>query len=228
VSHALTYANYLSRFNTAAYEQGTTGYYSSDGATWSGYTLPSNDFGTIATDEDNNLLIFGEIEPNGADRIYTSFSGGSFTQRVNANNPVRSITRNSTIGLTIAICTGGESYVSTDSINWTANTISGWSANQNVSRLVYNENTGRNLVFEATTNGDYWLSDDGVNWSGYTIANGLNYEPIYNPTIDKFVIVARNSTSAFSCATSSDGITWTYGTLPQSLDMRDIMGQLVS
>jgi len=226
VGHGLTYANYLGSFYSAAF-QSTTAYYSSDGATWSGYTLPSADFGTIATDEDNNLLLFGETNPSGLERIFTSFSGGSFTERVDTNSRVKTIMRNSTIGLTIAFGESGESYVSTDSINWTANTITGWTSLY-PTRVVYSESTGRNLVFEEDTNGNYWISDDGVNWSGYTISNGVRYHPIYSPAIDKFVIVGNKSTSAYSCATSSDGITWTYGTLPQSLDIRDVMGQFTN
>jgi hypothetical protein len=171
----------------------------------------------MASDEDNELLIFGNrfVSPF---RIWTSYSGesGTFVNRKTTTNGICCIIRNSTLSKSVAFCLDSLYYISTDSINWSGYTNTSLSAVTNSSGplgAAYRPSDGRTLLVldgdASSTNREYSYSDDLINWTSGVLPGLGTYEAIiYNQPLGKWI----TSDSDGNYALSSDGINWTYET----------------
>jgi hypothetical protein len=208
---SIAYSEYLNKFYITGNEQ-LTGHYTTDAINYSTYTKPNNKLRTLTSDEDNELLVFVHLFLSPF-QIWTTYSGGTgtFVARQTISSGSDCVIRNRTLGLTFVFTATQDYYISTDSINWTGETNTGFSASTgSEERAAYRPSDGRIVwMFVNDTAKQFAVSDDGINWTTSVLPGSVVYRNvIYVEPISKFIAV--NNDGDF--AVSSDGINWTLET----------------
>jgi len=190
---------------------GSTGYIatSPDGITWTERSSGTSAKLNHVAFGDGLFVVAGD-DFSGSPRLITSPDGITWTNRTvpNFSSDLDHVSFGD--GLFIVI---GDSYAatSTDGINWTERTVPNIQTRMNASTF------GNGLYFIFGNSGYIASSPDGTTWTQRNVA-GTNNDLDAAAFGDGTFVVAGNG----FVATSTDGISWTEGTLGTSDEMRDV------